>query len=68
MWRTLTIDKNIDGGTLRTALQLLSPYLPARFVPGVLPLSTLAALKALDRELARKRMDRRSKSPVSKGI
>jgi hypothetical protein len=64
----LTIDKNIDGGTLRTALQLLSPYLPARFVPGVLPLSTLAALKALDRELARKRMDRRSKSPVSKGI
>lgn len=48
----LTLDKNMARGTLLEALNLLRPYLPPRFVPIELPLSTLAGLKALDKKIA----------------
>jgi hypothetical protein len=49
---SLTLDKNTRKGTLVEALNLLRPYLPPDFVPNVLPVTTLARLKAVDKKLA----------------
>ena len=48
----LTLDKNSGKGTLPETLELLSPHLPPGFIPRVLPLSTLARMKALEKKLA----------------
>jgi hypothetical protein len=48
----LTLDKNSGNGTLPETLKLLSPHLPPGFIPNVLPFSTLASVKALDKKLA----------------
>jgi hypothetical protein len=48
----LTLDKNASKGTLLDALTLLRPHLPPKFLPSILPLSTLARVKALDQKIA----------------
>ncbi len=57
LWETkaaggrLTFDKNSGKGSLAQALNLLRSHLPARFIPNVLPRSTLATAKALDSKI-----------------
>jgi hypothetical protein len=53
----LTLNKNSGTGTLPKTLSLLAPHLPPGFVPNVLPLSTLASIKALDKKLATAGLD-----------
>ncbi len=48
----LTLDKNAATGSLLDALELLRPCLPPKFLPRILPLSTLARVKALDQKIA----------------
>ena len=48
----LTLNKNGGKGTLPEVLKLLSPRLPPGFIPNMLPYSTLAGIKALDKKLA----------------
>jgi hypothetical protein len=48
----LTLDKNACRGTLIEALTLLRPHLTPGLIPRVLPLSTLAKVKALDQKIA----------------
>jgi hypothetical protein len=48
----LSVDKNLGGGTLLDALNLLRPYLPRGFIPRKLPVGTLDRVRTLDRKLA----------------
>jgi len=48
----LTFDKNSGTGTLVKALELLRPRARPGLIPNVLPMSTLARVKALDQKIA----------------